>query len=273
MDNIITGNTAEIIKELTAASLEIKEIGSSTFILAPKDYTLHNVTGVIEQSQVTPSRKSGTVHLADVASLMQYMGDQKCPHGGYVYADLGERTITAVFNDHKFESAAGWRDHRAVFSAAYTPEFKRWLARDKQQFTQTEFAEFIEDNFPDIAGDQAQTLLTVATTLSSQTGINFSSSKRLQDGQNQLHYSEVIDTKAGADGAMTIPQKFSLGVRIFVSGGGYSLTARLKFRIASGGVKFWYELERPERAVEDAFGGYVEALRETSGYTVLLGKA
>lgn len=38
-------------------------------------------------------------------------------------------------------------------------------------------------------------------------------------------------------------------------------------------MKFWYELERPEKAVDDAFTGYVTQVREASGYTVLVGKA
>lgn len=39
----------------------------------------------------------------------------------------------------------------------------------------------------------------------------------------------------------------------------------------AGSIKFWYELDRVERAIEDAFAGYVGTLRETSGYQVLLG--
>ena len=38
--------------------------------------------------------------------------------------------------------------------AQFTPEFKRWMARNKQPMNQTEFAEFIEDNFADIDGEE-----------------------------------------------------------------------------------------------------------------------
>ena len=38
----------------------------------------------------------------------------------------------------------------------------------------------------------------------------------------------MIDAKAGADGALKIPQAFNLGLRIFKNGEGYKLTARLK---------------------------------------------
>jgi hypothetical protein len=66
---------------------------------------------------------------------------------------------------------------------------------------------------------------------------------------------------------------FKVGVRIFQNGGGYLLNARLKYRLGQGAVKFFYELDRPERAVELAFEGYVAEVREKSGFTVLLGAA
>ena len=41
-------------------------------------------------------------------------------------------------------------------------------------------------------------------------------------GQSQLTYNEVIDAKAGSDGALKIPQTFNIGVRIFKNGEGYA---------------------------------------------------
>jgi uncharacterized protein YfdQ (DUF2303 family) len=61
-------------------------------------------------------------------------------------------------------------------------------------------------------------------------------------------------------------------VRLFKNGDGYKIKARLKYRIGNGKVKFWYELDRVENAVEDAFKDYIEQVKE-SGYTVLIGKA
>lgn len=259
---------------LMAASLEPRKLGEATFLVLPPGYQQQDITSAIEKAAFAPFRKKGTIATGDVPSLLQYMTDQKHQDLGYVYADPDARSITAVFNDQRAGGVPGWRDHRAVFSALYTPEFTRWMAKDKQQFSQTEFAEFIEDNFADLAGEDAGLLLNVATTIAATTGINFASAKRLQDGQTQLTYNEEINATAGADGSMRIPQKFTLGMRIFKNGEGYALTARLKYRLNGGAVKFHYELERPERAVEDAFTGYVNQVRaHESAYTVLIGKA
>lgn len=256
---------------LAGVALEPRNINGHHFVIVPKDFARQDITDAVEKAQPVPARKRGTVALKDVTSFVAYCEDQGCSSTGYIYADPDARTMTAVFNDHRNIDDGGWRDHRAVLKAEYTPEFDRWMRNSGQHKSQTEFAEFIEDNFADVAGDDAQTLLNVATTIQAKTDINFSSAKRLESGQVQLTYNEVINATAGANGALTIPKTFSLGLKLFKNGAGYLIKARLKYRLGQGGVKFWYELDRPEKSVEDAFSGYVEQVRTDSGYAVLLG--
>jgi uncharacterized protein YfdQ (DUF2303 family) len=266
----------QVMTALAAAVSEPSQIDGYHFATVPAGYTHKDVTDLVEKTQPTPNRKRGTVVVKDMSSLLAYCDAQqvanKAQATGFIYADPDKRSITAVFNDQR-DSVAGWRDHRAEFTSEYTPEFKKWLNNDKQQRGQTEFAEFIEDNFADITEPAAQALLDVATTIQAKTDINFSSAKRLQNGQVQLQYTETIDARAGANGALEIPKEFTLGLRIFKNGSGYKIKARLKYRLHGGAIKFWYELDRPERSIEDAFAGYVEQVRETSGYVVLLGMA
>lgn len=266
-------STAERIEALKAAALAPVQIGKSHHLVLPDGYSANDISKQVEARNPEPDRKHGTVSLASLQSLLDYCEDQAMQGEAYVYADPDRRTITAVFNDHRH--VPGWRDHRAVFAAAFTPEFQKWLSNngsDKAK-SQEAFAEFIEDNLADIAEPAAHQLLEVATTIQAKTDINFSSAKRLDNGQVQLGYTETIDARAGANGALSIPREFTLGLRIFKNGEGYRLTARLKYRLHSGNVKFWYELDRPERAIEDAFAGYVHEVREKSGYRVLLGQA
>lgn len=273
-----TGEILQLTGMLTAlagAATTVHESGDYMHAIVPQGYKLEDISKAVEAMQETPRRKRGTVLLKDVGSLLQYCKDQdaadaeRASHFGYIYADPDARKITAVFNDQRFTQ--GWRDHRAEFKAEFTPEFAKWMQRDKHQFGQTEFAEFIEDNMADITEPAAVALLEMATTIQAKTDINFGSAKRLQNGQVQLTYTETIDARAGANGAMEIPKEFTIGVRLFKNGQGYKLRARLKYRLNSGTVKFWYELDRPERAIEDAFAGYVATLKEQSGYQVLIG--
>lgn len=264
------------LNALAAAALTPYEVKGAHFVMLPPGYNRHEITDAVEKAQVNPNRKRGTLVVKDVQSLLRVLADQTLTQGndtGYVYADPDALSITAVFNDHRM--SAGWRDHRAAYKAEHTPEFVRWMKNNGAGAakSQNDFAEFIEDNLADIQAPFAQQLLDVATTIQASTGIEFKAAKRLQDGQTQLTYVETVDARAGADGGLTIPKEFTLGLRIFKNGAGYVLKARLKYRLHGQGVKFWYELDRPERAVEDAFTGYVEEVRTKSGYAVLTGSA
>jgi uncharacterized protein YfdQ (DUF2303 family) len=273
-----TGEVLQLTGMLTAlagACTEVHESGDYMHAIVPQGFKLEDISRAVEKMQPAPRRKSGTAQLKDLDSLLLYCADQDAADSerasvfGYIYADPDSRKITAVFNDHRFTT--GWRDHRAEFKAEYTPEFAKWVGKNNYQFTQTEFAEFVEDNMADITDPAATAMLEMATTIQAKTDINFASAKRLQNGQVQLSYTEAIDARAGANGAMEIPKEFNLGLRIFKNGEGYKLKARLKYRLHSGSIKFWFELDRYERAVDDAFSGYVAILREKSGYQVLLG--
>lgn len=266
---------SSVMAALAASATAVHEQGDYFHAIVPQGYKLEDISKAVEKMQECPRRKSGTVQLKDLDSLLLYCTDQakaETSDGaalGYIYADPDARKITAVFNDQRL--GQGWRDHRAEYKAEYTPEFTKWMERNKHQFDQTAFAEFIEDNMADITEPAAVALLEMATTIQAKTDINFSSAKRLQNGQVQLQYTENIDARAGANGAMEIPKDFTLGLRIFKNGQGYIVRARLKYRLHGGSIKFWYELDRVERAIEDAFAGYVHTLREVSGYQVLLG--
>jgi uncharacterized protein YfdQ (DUF2303 family) len=264
---------AGVLNALATAASAAQEVAGAHFVIVPAGYTHKDITEQVAKVQDHPSRKSGEVQLRDVDSLLTYLEDQDAQDDAYIYANPDTRVITAVFNDNRAGTHAGWRDYRATYKAEYTTEFTEWLQYNKKPMQQTEFAEFIERNFVDITEPAAQVLLDVATTIQAKTNINFGSAKRLDNGQVQLQYTETIDASAGANGSISIPREFNLGLRLFKNGGGYKLKARLKYRLQGPAVVFTYELDRHERAVEDAFAGYVETIREKSGYKVLVGAA
>lgn len=263
---------AQVLSEIATLNYRPQNVEGHHFVVLSDHFKTHDITNLVEKAQPTPRRKTGRVELQDLESLLTYCAEMAAAKTALVYCNRNDSTITAVFNDHR-AAEAGWRDHRAQYKAEFTPEFKRWIDNNKKTMDQTAFAEFIEDNFVDIPGAAAQVMLDVATTIQATTGISFSSAKRLQNGQSQLVYNETIDARAGASGALEIPKEFALGLRIYKNGAGYKLNARLKYRLNSGQVKFWYELDRPEVSIDDAFSDYITTMRDKSGYQVLLGVA
>ena len=268
----ISKSTIEQLGALTVAAANVRSIGDAHFLILPPDYHHVDVTAKIEAAMPEPHRKSGTVVMADLNSFMQFVVDQATADDCYIYADPDTRTMVAVLNDHGqgHEGMPAWRDFRVSYTAALSREFSAWFSNDRKPMEQEAFATFLEDNVADISEPSGETMLQVALTLQAKTEVAFSSHRRLDNGQVQLSYTETIDARAGA-GDIMIPREFSIGLRLFKNGDGYKVRARLKYRLSAQRVKFWYELDRVENAIEDAFKAYVDQAR-TSGFTVLIGK-
>lgn len=266
----LTADTIDRIAEMAHASICHQEVKGTTHIIVPGNHKHIDITQLIENAQPNPSRKKNVVTVHDIASFLILVEEQKSQETGYIYANANELSITAVFNDNR-SNAAGWRDHKAQFKAELSREFLSWNNKNKQTLSQEEFATFLEDNIADVVEPSADTLLKVALSLDAKTNTAFNSAKRLDNGQVQFSYTETIDARA-AGGTIEVPREFSLGLRIFKNGEAYKIKARLKYRLNSGSLKFWYELDRIDNIVETAFQDYVSRL-ETSGYTVLLGSA
>ena len=264
-------STIEKIGALSLAASAFQQIDGTTHLVIPEDYKHVDLTAALEKAGGHPKRRAGTVHLGDLSSFNVYVADHGETHDTYIYADPDLRTLTAVLNEHDRDDAtAGWRDYRAIYKAELSREFTTWLTMNKKPMEQEDFAIFLEDNIADVVEPSGETLLQVALTLQAKTEVNFSSHKRLDNGQIQFAYSETVDARAGT-GLIEIPREFTIGLRIFKNGDGYKVRARLKYRLGGGKLKFWYELDRAENAIEDAFQAYVDQARE-NGFTVLIGR-
>jgi uncharacterized protein YfdQ (DUF2303 family) len=266
----IDGAALDKIVDMAVSKDCVQHVDGLTLLVVPKDYQHIDITKAVEKAQLVADRKSGTVILTDIDSFILYVKEQAAENEGYIYADVEAMSLTAVFNDYR-STDAGWQDYRAVYKAELSREFANWKRLDRKPMEQEDFAIFLEDNIADVINPSGDQLLRVALTLQAKTTVDFSSARRLDNGEVQLAYTEHIDARA-ANGSIEIPREFAIGMRLFKNSEGYKINARLKYRLGAGKVKFWYELDRPDNAVEDAFKQYVTKAAE-SGYVVLMGKA
>ncbi|UGQ45103.1 DUF2303 family protein [Massilia endophytica] len=269
----LTESALQMITRQAAAETRFRSLEGTYHFVVPEGYKHIDLTGIVEKAAPHPRRKAGTVTLGDLDSFITYVSDQGDPMTTRVYADVETRTLTAVLNDHSDyaeDNSAGWRDYRAVYQAELSREFSNWLSHNQKPMEQEAFAIFLEDNIADIQEPSGDTLLKVALTLQATTEVNFSSSKRLDNGQVQFQYTEATEARAGG-GLLEIPREFSIGLRLFKGGEGFKIKARLKYRLGGGKLKFWYELDRPLNAVEAAFKEYVDQAR-SGPYALVIGK-
>lgn len=196
-----------------------------------------------------PTRKRANVKLRDVASFTGYVDAEKTG-STRLYGSKNPPSFTAVFNDHGAEP--GWRDYKASYLCPLSAEWKTWTGKSGAHMSQEQFAQFIEDNLPDIAMPPAADMLEISRSLEAKKKVNFASGIRLSNGQNELTYEEEI-TGTAQKGKLQVPEEFTIGIPVLEGGIGYAVACRLRYRIGEGGkLAMWYEIVRAHKTLEDA---------------------
>ncbi|MGK8889941.1 DUF2303 family protein [Burkholderia gladioli] len=227
-----------------------------------------------------PLRKVARVRVRDVDSFIDYLKR----HGSltdctiWCQADYvqGKISFTGILNDHgEDETAAAWRDHRALFSPEFSEEWRRWSGLNKKQMNQTEFASFIEDNLKDIACPDGSGLpsgaamLEMALSFEATQDMRFKSAIRLSNGGVNLSF--VQDDDAQTLQKMSVFERFAIGVPVFWNGDAYQIDARLRYRVRDGKLVFWFELIRADKVLEAAATTIITTIKEKTGNPFFFG--
>lgn len=225
----------------------------------------------LEKLLPQPVRARQTVRIIDATSFIAYVNRFATPATSVFCNGPEGRTFRAVFDYHTPEAPA-WMEHSAVYCCPLTVEWGAWSGKDRKPMTQEEFGEFIENNVKDIVTppDQpgaptAAEMLEISLTLEAKKNISFRQGTRLDNGQVQLTYHEEIDGRAGATGQLNIPEQFFIGIKPFLGGEGFLITARFRYRIREGRLAMWYELVRPDKVLEEAYNAVRKQIGDSIG--------
>lgn len=239
---------------------------SIPFVVVPAGYAVHD----LEKLFPVPSRRRGTIAYRDAASFCAAVKNGALGDATKLYHDPSGPSFKCVFNDHGSEP--GWRDHTATYACPKSVEWIIWSTSNKKVMSQTDFAQFIEDNAPDCVSPDAATMIEISRTLQAKKGVNFASGIRLDNGQVQFKYEETIAGTAGSKGQLSIPETFSIGIAVLEGGPKYQVHARFRYRIDNAGVlTMWFDLDRPHKIIEDAAKEVLDVIAETTGMAVLNG--
>lgn len=268
------GETIGALKHEGTVHYPAGDAGVPFLLLAPERKPMP-----VEHLLPAPLQARSTVKLNDAPSFAGYVNRFKNAHT-VVFADLEGRKFEAVIDYHK--SAGGvvlpmWLRHRAIYTCPTTPAWDEWTAPEwnGKPHNQVEFARFIEEHVPHIAEPTGAALLEMCLTLEAKKDVQFRSSTRLQDGQHQFRYEEVISgTASGSQpGTLSLPSGFKVAIEPFQGVGLYGIDARLRFRIQQSTLSMWFELVRPKDVLDAAFTKMLDQLKAALGETLLLSGA
>ncbi len=276
MSEPLTDTTVRELVELGRASGSPQLVagGNSAYAVIPSTCKVEDLTRfIVNDNTERPVRKAGTIKVLDGPSFCEYHtlfadGDSR------VFADETTGRFLAILDYHQTtegpSNTARWCKHRLDLTLRASAEWTAWKAKDGKQLSQTDFAEFIEDNAPDIVTPDAATMREVAMDLSAKSDVDFGSAIRLQNGQVQFKYSEKIVGTFG-NGQIEIPERFVISIPVHIGTERIEVTARLRYRINSGKLTFSYHLLRPDAIEREAFAATRSAISTALGIRIING--
>lgn len=208
--------------------------------------------GLLSSPLVAP-----VVHVTAPESLIAYAQRFATEHTVLFVEDVPSPRLTLVIDYHAATAEDGtpgayaWARRRAVYEPVLTSEWQTWTTQSGKRVPQVDFAQFLEDNLPDIATPAGADILQIARTLEVKKGVNFRSSVRLDNGETQLLYEEVIQGSA-AKGQFQIPDRLLLGLQPFKGAAKYEVAARFRYRLAESQLRLGVDLERVHKVLDAA---------------------
>jgi uncharacterized protein YfdQ (DUF2303 family) len=211
-----------------------------------------------------PPRRKGSATLSDRDSFVAYVERYKSMDTVlWAEPEAKPPKFTAVFNDTPEgpkHDAAGWRDHRAVYSCTYSPEWKAWTANEGKDLTQEAFATFIDQRLGDMLTGKDMPAPTEVLLMARQLTIRTKGEYRKEFDPTTGTGILINATEHTAE-STKIHKAFLIGVPVFFNGTLYQVEARIYFRI-EGRPLFKYELHNRLDVEADAFNDIRKAVEE-----------
>jgi uncharacterized protein YfdQ (DUF2303 family) len=236
-------------RDLAHRQFEVQYENGTPFIVHPVDLEITKLPELREH----PLRIEQRIDHTTALSFVDYFNRFADTHKSAIFIDEVNAKFTAILDYHDFSESTqipGWKKHISTFTPEKTPEWKSWMENDKKSMNQEAFGQFIENNIAEIQEPSGAEMLEIALSIQAKTEVKFSRATRLDNGQLQIAYNEVTNGTAGINGQLKIPEKFTIGLRLFRGGDAYKIEARLRYRIKEGNLTLWYELIRPHATID-----------------------
>ena len=236
------------------------------------DGTVRLLTDTIYNDHEKPLRRvQAVVETLDPESFIAYFNLFK-DDDSRIFADEAKTSIKAVLDYHTAGAPNNPKHggHRVVLSLRLSEQWKTWASANNKKFSQTEFAEFLEQNAIDITRPDPASIMEVARDLQATTEVEFGSAQRQNDGQVRFKYTETTKASVGAS-QLAVPEDFRITLPVFVGGESVPLDALLRFRTPQGKLTIWYTLVRPEDAIRAGFAKIRHHISKELGLVVING--
>jgi len=241
----------------------------------------NSVRALLEEYRSAPARRTGTAKADTLQSFIDLVNRHKDGQSAlFGKTSWPEPKLTAVLDYDSADAPARFRNHRVVYAFPLTEEFKAWVGMSGKLMEQELFAAFIEEHAAELAaatdGEKSEyerlfkeKMATPSEVLELSRHLEvFVSAKarqgiRLQTGERVVEFAEEHQNAKGEK--VIIPGVFMVSVPAFVDGEAVRIPARLRYRIASGDIKWFYQLYRWEFFLREQVGHDLRTAADATG--------
>lgn len=296
-ENTQYNDILESVKQLNNPEIKTVSHGdrSAEVLILPEGKKAYDIKPFLDKYLTAPERRKGTATVTQLNSFIDHVNRFK-DENSVIFANnnMTNPSLTAIIDYHEstFEGSPRFGEHRTHYDFPLSKEWKAWLEFDGKQLSQADFAAFIEDRIGDILhtsdGDVESdeklkelsellggrfagpsTLVAFSKNLEVNDNSRVKSSTNLSSGEGSIIYETAHVDDQGAP--VKVPNMFLIGLPIFVGGDIYRVAVRLRYRIRSGSISWFYNLYRIENTFEDAFEGACNKASEETGLPLFLG--
>lgn len=246
-NNFITAD--QIFKNGRNSIIE-KDVAGIPLLVVPKDMQTVTLDHIIDQRAERPRTLTQQVEALSIDSFLDYY-NRYADENSTIFADTENCTFVGVIDYHQSPSEPRWKNHTVIYKGPLTSEWNDWIEHNDTPMSQVDFALFIENHMRQFNEPTGGNMLTIARTLKTKSEVEFESGINLHDGQVQFKYIETLRGQAGG-GEFSIPEEFTLGLRIFQNEAPWKISARFRYRKSAAGLSMWYTLQQPDISKEDA---------------------
>lgn len=291
-------NTAQTIYDISKELLSPQTItlnNGAQVVAVPEGISVQSTKSFGDEYLQQPERRKGTATLTALDSFVAHVNRFKDDDSVIYACDKREKpSLTAVLDYHRSGATSDPRfgEHRSFYGMPLSDEWKAWKDHNAQAFDQREFAAFLEDRIVDVVAvyqdddlservRQFKELIkgnfaspTKLTELSK--GLSITSDEKvtntynLHSGEAQISYSSDHRDESGQ--ALSVPNLFMIAIPVFLHGAYYKIAVRLRYRLKSGNIIWFYEMHQTDLVFDDAFSDVCTTAAEQTALPLFMGE-
>lgn len=238
-------------------------------IVDPKSGCAKSVKSLVEEWRETPDRKRGTAKVHTLESFIE-LTDRHKTEDSVIFADIDwqKPSLTAIIDYHEIGNGgeADNGKHRVHYPFPLSEEWRTWVKFNGEPMGQAEFAEFIEDRIAELAAPHEEEakdwqeklggrvafpneIVTLSRGLKVNAETRIVNQVTLASGEAQITFEEEHKDQNGQK--VNVPSLFIIKLPAFFRGEAVRVPVRLRYRVKSGALVWFYQLYRPDQYITE----------------------